>query len=63
MKINRKKAYDSMEWSFISRVMKACLFFIEQFQQLFYSCMNSVTFNLLLNRSMSERIKPCRGLQ
>lgn len=62
MKIDIKKAYDSMEWSFIIRVLKA-YGFSDQFWRLIYSCLNSVTFNFLINGSVSKKFKPSRGLR
>lgn len=62
MKIDMKKAYDSMEWSFIIWMLKAWGF-CNQFQQLIYNCMNSVTFNLLLNGCVAEKNKPSHGFQ
>lgn len=62
LKIDMKKAFDSMELPFIIRLLDAWGF-EEHFQQLIQSCMSSVTFNLLLNGSISKQINPNRGLR
>lgn len=61
MKIDMKKAYDRMGWIFLIQVLKAWGF-CDHFQQLIYSCINSIIFNLLLNENVSEKFKPNGGL-
>lgn len=62
LKIDMRKAYDCMEWTFLIRILKAwgfdedCIFVI-------YSCISTVEFSLLLNGNISETIKPGMGLR
>lgn len=61
MKLDMKKAYDRMKWTFIIRVLKKWGF-SEKFYDLLYSCLNSDSFSLLLNGSKMKSFKPGRGL-
>lgn len=62
MKLDMKKAYDRLEWGVLVKVMRA-MRFNEKFQRLIHSCVNSVTFSLLLNGNIMRNFKPDRGLQ
>lgn len=63
LKLDMKKAFDRMEWTFLIRVLKA-RGFNERFYELIHSyCLNSVNFSILLNGSIARSIKPSRGLR
>ena len=62
LKMDMKKAYDRMEWSFIDRALMAWGF-AEPFRDLIGSCVNSVTFSLLLNGNITKTFTPGRGLR
>lgn len=55
MKMEMRKAYDCMEWTFLIRILKAWGI-DEHFIKLIYICFNIVEFSLLLNGNISERI-------
>lgn len=57
-----KKAYDSMEWNFIIKIMRHLGFF-KQFCNLILSCLNSITYSLLLNGIPFGNIIPQRILR
>lgn len=61
MKLDMKKAYDSMEWNFIFQVLQAWGL-NEHLNRLIHSCLSSVNFSLLINGSISKNIQPRRGL-
>lgn len=52
MKINLKKAYDRLEWSFLKAVMQA-LGFNEKFRDLLHSCIRTVVSSILLNGNVT----------
>lgn len=62
MKMDKKKAYDRMEWTFLIRILRTWGF-DEHFIKLVYSCLNTTKFSLLLNGNISNRIKPEKGLR
>lgn len=62
LKIDMKKVYDIMEWSFVIRLLKTWGF-NESLCGLVRSCMKSVYFSLLLNGYISKTFKLSRGLR
>lgn len=62
IKIDLKKAYDRLEWSFVDKVLKLWGFSIE-FRWLIRSCLRSVNFSLLLNGSVCGSFKPEREIR
>lgn len=62
IKIDMKKAYNQMKWSFVSRVMDAWGF-SSDFIKLILSCVEYVEFELLLNRNQFSMISLGRGLR
>ena len=62
MKIDLKKAYSRLEWSFVDRSLSAWGF-SEDFQRIILSCLSSVEYSLLINGDQSESFSPNRGLR
>jgi hypothetical protein len=61
-KLDFHKAYDSLEWTFILRVLKA-VGFDQKVINLIYQCISTVSFTLLLNGSKSSSFSPSRGIR
>lgn len=61
LKIDLKKAYDWMEWSFVSKVLEAMG--SQDFISLIISCLSSANFQLLLNECKFKAFNPIRGLR
>lgn len=57
MKIDIKKTYDRLEWKFINAALEAWGF-LDAFRNLISSCLNSVHYNILINRSIAENFSP-----
>ena len=62
MKLDMKKAYDRMEWTFLDKAL-AVLGFTNSFKELISSCVNSVTFSLILNGNISNSFIPGHRLR
>lgn len=62
MKLDLKKAYDRLEWSFLRMVLCAWGF-DESFHDMIYNCVNSVEFSLLLNGNIAGDFRPKKGLR
>lgn len=62
MKIDMKKAYDKMKWTFLVQVLRAWEF-NDHFQQMIYRCINIVFFSLLLNCNITKTFSPSCGLR
>lgn len=57
-----RKAYDTMEWSFLHDMLTA-LNFPPNFICVIMACICSTQYSIMLNGSPSETIKPKRGLR
>lgn len=62
LKIDMKKTYYRMERSFINRALMVWGF-SEHFRELIGSCVNSITFSLLLNGNIKKIFNSGRGLR
>ena len=62
LKVNLKKAYDKLEWSFIREVL---LFFLfpKSLVDLILDCVSSSSISILLNEGKMEVFKPSRGIR
>ncbi|KAH7515208.1 hypothetical protein FEM48_Zijuj10G0002700 [Ziziphus jujuba var. spinosa] len=61
IKIDLKKAYDRLEWSFIDKALEVWGFSMD-FWWMIRSCVSSVNFSLLLNGTICGSFKPERGI-
>lgn len=48
MKVDMRKAYNSIEWSFLEQVME-CLQFLEQLKHWIIQCVRTVSYSILIN--------------
>lgn len=62
IKVDMKKAYDRIEWSFVGKVLEAWGF-SNKARKLILSCLTSVEFNILLNGSITGKVIPSKGLR
>lgn len=62
MKINIKRAYDSLEWNFVEKALDLWGF-SEEVRKLLMSCLTTVDYNILLNGSKVGRVTPIRALR
>ncbi|XP_057747939.1 uncharacterized protein LOC130967135 [Arachis stenosperma] len=62
IKLDMNKAYDRLEWNFLQRVMEE-LGFSNEWVRLVMSCVKSVTYRFKINRKLSSRIIPQRGIR
>ena len=56
------KAYDTVEWIFLKRIMLQ-LGFSPEWVDLIMACVNSVRYQVRLNNSLLEYFVPSRGLR
>ena len=62
IKLDLQKAYDRVNWAFIHTVLLH-LGFNEVFANWIFSCISSVSFEVLVNGGKYETFKPTRGLR
>ena len=62
LKLDMSKAYDNVEWTFLEKVMQQ-LGLEERMVKIIMSCIQSVSYSVLLNGPLVGNIKPSRGLR
>ena len=62
LKLDMSKVYDRVEWLFLEKIMRH-LGLGERMVKLIMSCLNSVSYSILLNGQPVGNIKPSRGLR
>ena len=62
MKLDMTKAYDRVEWSFL-QVMMVKLGFHLKWVDIIMKCSTSVSYNIVINESISNTFHPGRGLR
>lgn len=62
IKLDLSKAFDRMEWSFIIHVFRL-LGFSDDFCDLIYMCISTVTYSVLVNGSPGDSFTPSRGIR
>ena len=62
IKIDFQKAYDRMEWKFLSLTLKA-FGFGNKFTNLIHQCLSTVHYSVLLNGGKCPSFTPSRGLR
>ena len=62
LKVDMDKAYDRLSWRFI-KVILQCLGFNQHWVKLIMECVTTVSFQYLINGSMSETVYPHRGVR
>ena len=63
MKVDLKKAYDSIEWPFLQMTMMNELGFPSRFIKWVMACVSSVSFSILINGVPCKPFKAQKGLR
>lgn len=57
-----QKAYDSIEWGYIKQILQA-LAFPEQFIRWIMTCMETVTYTIMINGALTKPFDARKGLR
>ena len=61
LKLNMSKAYDGVEWRFLTEIMKK-MGFCEAWIALIFECISTVAYSILVNGEPKGEIFPSRGI-
>lgn len=62
MKLDMPKAYDSIEWGYMEQILQA-LAFPEQFIRWIMTCMETVTYTIMINGALTKPFDARKGLR
>ena len=62
MKVDIKKAYDTMNWCFVKNMLLA-LGFPSHFVSIVFTCISIISFSLVINGELFQKLKAKRGLR
>lgn len=62
LKLDMSKAYDSLEWSFVTDVLNF-MGFLAPLVNLIKNCISTVSYKVLINGQLSMSFSPEKGLQ
>ncbi|XP_062145461.1 uncharacterized protein LOC133852722 [Alnus glutinosa] len=62
MKLDMSKAYDRLEWDFLESIIRK-LRFVDRWIHLIMSCLQTVSYSILLNGQPTGHIVPTRGIR
>lgn len=62
LKLDMSKAYDQMEWSFLTGIMRK-MGFCEAWINLIFNCVSIVSYSIMVNGEPKGNILPSRGIR